>query len=94
MTHTPIHETCSSPAKTISQFFDLRENQKIAKILERCLLVGKKVPYKFPNDIASKFVEHSCRKLMTYVSPPKWPITRTAIAQRQEAQKKPPKILP
>ena len=28
----------------------------IAEILERWLLVGKKVPYEFPNDIASKLL--------------------------------------
>ena len=47
-------------------------------------MVGKKVLYKFPNDIASKLSQPSCRKLMIYVLPPKWPITQMAIARRPD----------
>ena len=57
LTSQPEHETHSGPSKKISQNFTSRQFTRkplIAEILERWLLVGKKVPYKFPNDIASK----------------------------------------
>ena len=54
LTSQPMHEMCSSSAKTISLDLDLRENCKSQKFLKRHLLVGKKVLYKFPNYIASK----------------------------------------
>ena len=53
----PKHGTCSSPSKKISQNFmssPITRKSLIAQILERWLLVAKKVPYKFPNNIASK----------------------------------------
>ena len=56
-TSQPDHEAHSGPSKKISQNFTSRQFTRkplIAEILERWLLVGKKVPYKFPNDIASK----------------------------------------
>ena len=56
-TSQPKHETRSGPSKKISQNFmshQFTRKPLIAEILERWLLVGKKVPYKFPNDIASK----------------------------------------
>ena len=50
-----MHETHSGPSKkyTCSQFM---RKPSITKILERYLLVGKKVLYKFPNDIASQLL--------------------------------------
>ena len=57
MSFDPEHEVHSGPSKKISQNFMSRPITRkplIAQILERWLLVGKKVPYKFPNDIASK----------------------------------------
>ena len=53
----PKHETRSGPSKKISRNYTSRQFTRkplITEILERWLLVGKKVPYKFPNDIASK----------------------------------------
>ena len=53
----PKHEVCSGPSKKISQNFtscQFTRKPLIVEILKRWLLVGKKVPYKFPNDIASK----------------------------------------
>ena len=53
----PKHGMCSSPSKKISQNFTsspITRKSLIAQILERWLLVAKKVPYKFPNNIASK----------------------------------------
>ena len=47
------------PIKKISQNFTSSPNTRkslITQILERWLLVAKKVPYKFPNNIASKLV--------------------------------------
>ena len=38
----------------ILRLFQITRKLLIAQILERWLLVGKKVPYKFPNDIALK----------------------------------------
>ena len=57
LTSQPKHETRSGPSKKISQNFTSRQFTRkplIAEILERWLLVGKKVPYKYPNDITSK----------------------------------------
>ena len=57
LTLQPDHEALSGPSKKISQNFtscQFTRKPLIAEILERWLLVGKKVPYKFPNDIASK----------------------------------------
>ena len=48
---------CSSSLKKISQNFmssPITRKSLITQILERWLLVAKKVPYKFPNNIASK----------------------------------------
>ena len=56
-TSQPEHEAYSGPLKKISRNFtphQFKRKPLIAEILERWLLVGKKVPYKFPNDIASK----------------------------------------
>ena len=56
-TSQPKHGTCSSPSKKISQNFTsspIMRKSLITQILERWLLVAKKVPYKFPNNIASK----------------------------------------
>ena len=56
-TSQPEHEVHSGPSKKISQNFtscQFMRKPLITEILERWLLVGKKVPYKFPNDIASK----------------------------------------
>ena len=53
----PKHEMHSSQSKKISQNFTSRPITRkplIIQILKRWLLVGKKVPYKFPNDIISK----------------------------------------
>ena len=58
-TSQPDHEARSGPSKKISQNFTSRQFTRkplIAEILERWLLVGKKVPYKFPNDIVSKLL--------------------------------------
>ena len=47
------------PIKKISQNFTSHQFTRkllIAEILKRWLLVGKKVSYKFPNDIASKLL--------------------------------------
>ena len=58
-TSQPKHEACSGPSKKISQNFmscQFMRKPLIAKILKKWLLVGKKVPYKFPNDIASKLL--------------------------------------
>ena len=57
LTSQPKHGMCSSPSKKISQNFTsspITRKSLIAQILERWLLVAKKVPYKFPNNIASK----------------------------------------
>ena len=57
LTSQPKHKAHSGPSKKISQNFTSRQFTRkplIAEILKRWLLVGKKVPYKFPNDIASK----------------------------------------
>ena len=59
LTSQPKHGTCSSPSKKNSQNFTSRPITRkllITEILKRWLLVGKKVPYKFPNDIASKLL--------------------------------------
>ena len=56
-TSQPKHEAYSGTSKKISWNFTSRQFTRkllIAEILERWLLVGRKVPYKFPNDIASK----------------------------------------
>ena len=56
-TSQPKYKTCSGPSKKISQNFTshpITRKPLIAQILKRWLLVGKKVPYKFPNDITSK----------------------------------------
>ena len=56
-TSQPKHGMCSSASKKISQNFTsspITRKSLIAQILERWLLVAKKVPYKFPNNIASK----------------------------------------
>ena len=58
-TSQPKHGTCSGPLKKISQNFTssaITRKPLIAQILERWLLVAKKVPYKFPNNIASKLL--------------------------------------
>ena len=50
---------CGSPSKKNSHNFTFSPFMRkllITQILERWLLVGKKVPYKFPNNIASKFL--------------------------------------
>ena len=54
-TSQPINETCSSLSKKFmsSQF---KRKLLIAQILKRWLLVAKQVPYKFPNNIASKLL--------------------------------------
>ena len=57
LTSQSKHGTCSSPSKKISQnfmFSPIIRKLLIAQILKRWLLVAKKVPYKFPNNIASK----------------------------------------
>ena len=53
-TSWPKHGMCSGPSKKISQNFTRKS--LITQILKRWLLVAKKVPYKFPNNIASKLV--------------------------------------
>ena len=56
-TSQPKHRMCSSASKKISQNFTsspITRKSLITQILERWLLVAKKVPYKFPNNIASK----------------------------------------
>ena len=56
-TSQPKHGTCSNPSKKISHNFmssPITRKLLIAQILERWLLVAKKVSYKFPNNIASK----------------------------------------
>ena len=56
-TSQPEHEAYSGPSKKNSRNFTSHQFTRkplIAEILERWLLVGKKVPYKFSNDIASK----------------------------------------
>ena len=53
LTSQPIHKMCTSPAKK-NHDFSFYEKTVSWKILERHLLVGKKVLYKFPNDTASK----------------------------------------
>ena len=54
MTSQPMHKTCSSPSKKNVHLSHFKRKLLITKILERWLLVAKKVPYKFPNNIASK----------------------------------------
>ena len=57
LTSQPDHEALSGQSKKIWQNFTSRQFTRkplIAEIIKRWLLVGKKVPYKFPNDIASK----------------------------------------
>ena len=57
LTSQPKHGMCSGPLKKISQnstSSPITRKLLIAEILERCLLVAKKVLYKFPNDIAWK----------------------------------------
>ena len=59
LTSQPKHGTCSSPSKKISQNFtssSITRKSLIAQNLKRWLLVAKKVPYKFPNNIASKLL--------------------------------------
>ena len=59
LTSQPDHEACTGPSKKISQNFtscQFTRKPLIAEILKRWLLVGKKVPYKFPNDIVSKLL--------------------------------------
>ena len=56
-TSQPEHGMRSGPSKKISQNFTsspIARKSLIAQILERWLLVAKKVPYKFTNNIASK----------------------------------------
>ena len=58
-TSQPKHGTCSSPSKKIPQNFmssPITRKSLITQILERWLLVAKKVPYKFLNNIASKLL--------------------------------------
>ena len=58
-TSQPKHRMCSGPSKKISQNFTsspITRKPLIAQILKRWLLVGKKVPYKFPNNIALKLL--------------------------------------
>ena len=53
LTFQSNHEMCNGPSKKFSNFLHLRENHKI---LKRCLLVGKKVLYRSPNDIPFKLL--------------------------------------
>ena len=86
-TSWPNHETCSSPSKKISNFLLFATKPRIAKILKRCLLVGKKVLYKSPNDIPFKL--STLRAVNArFVFP--W-ITQTAIARTPDPEKNPPK---
>ena len=58
-TSQPKHGTCSGPLKKISQNFTsspIMRKLLITQILKRWLLVAKKIPYKFPNNIASKLL--------------------------------------
>ena len=58
-TSQPKQGMCSSPSKKISQNFTsspIMRKLLITQILERWPLVAKKVPYKFPNNIASKLL--------------------------------------
>ena len=62
--------------------------------------ISQKVPFgrwKGPLQISKwhciKIVEPSCHKSTIYVSPPKWPITRMAIAGRPDPKKKKKKML-
>ena len=70
LTSQPKHEAHSSPSKKISQNFTSHQFMRkplIAQILERWLLVGKKVPYKFPNNIASKLLTlHGVNRRFVY----------------------------
>ena len=54
LTSQPMHKMCSSSTKTISHISHFLRKPSVVKFLKRCLLVGRKVLYKFPNDIASK----------------------------------------
>ena len=59
LTSQPKHRICGGPSKRISQNFtssSVMRKLLITQILERWILVGKKVPYKFPNDIALKLL--------------------------------------
>ena len=83
----PEHEAYSSQSKKISWNFTSHQFTRkplIAEILERWLLVGKKVPYKFPNDIASKLLTlHGVNQLIR-LSTQKRQTFRTTIAQRSD----------
>ena len=59
LTSQPKHRICSNPSKKMSQNFTsspITRKSLLTQILERWLLVAKKVPYKFPNNIASKLL--------------------------------------
>ena len=77
LTSWPNHETCSGPSKTKFKFSPFERKLQIAKILKRCLLVGKKVLYKSPNNIPFKLLTLGAVNGRFVF----WRITRTAIAQ-------------
>ena len=84
-TSQPKHETRSGPSKKISQNFTSHQFTRkplIAEILERWLLVGKKVPYKFPNDIASKLSTLHGVNRRFVCRPKNGKFVRMAIARR------------
>ena len=80
LTSQPMHKTCSSPSK---KNFCCRFTRKplIAEILERYLLVAKKVPYN-----SQMTLHENCRPFMPQTDDlcflPQWKLTRTAIARR------------
>ena len=82
-TSWPNHQTCSGPSKKKFKFSPFVRKPQITKILKRCLLVGKKVLYKSPNDIPFK--------LSTLGAVNGWflfrRITRTAIAPTPDPKK-------
>ena len=53
-TSQPFNETCSSPSKKKFMSSQFKRKPLISQILKSWPLVVKKVPYKFPNNIASK----------------------------------------
>ena len=83
LTSQPNHETCSSPSKKNFKFSPFVRKLQIAKILKRCLLVGKKVLYKSPNDIPFKLSTlHAVNGWFVFRR-----ITRMAIAQVPDQKK-------
>ena len=83
LTSWPNHEMCSGPSKTNFKFSPFVRKLQITKILKRCLLVGKKVLYKSPNDIPFKLSTLGAINGWFVF----WRITQMAIAQTPNPKK-------